>query len=441
MSSRVVHTGFFVAIIAAVPLQAADWPQWRGPAGQGISPEQGLPTAWGPSSNIEWRTPLPGRGHSSPVTWGDVVFVTAAVEGPAIPGAGPVKHTVDGEPFVHPDSLGGNRQHTLKVLALDRRSGRLLWDRTAYEGRVFDDRHRVNTYASPTPVTDGRRIYAFFGAEGLYAYTVEGELAWKASLGQIRTLGLGVGASPVLHRNILIVQCDEDMGHQSFIAGLDTATGKVVWKRARPVQASWSTPVLVQAGGRTELVTNGNEWVISYDPATGRELWRVPGVQSNAIHTPLIADGLVVVTAGFPDKRTIAIRPGPETSLKGAPRIAWRYDKGTAYVTSNLAYDRYVYLLSDGGIMTCLEASTGKVVYEGGRVPVPARFMASPVAFEGKILLLSEEGDTFVVRSGPKHEILGVNKLGEAAYASPAISNGRILIRTETALYSIANGG
>jgi outer membrane protein assembly factor BamB len=154
---------------------------------------------------------------------------------------------------------------------------------------VFDDRHRVNTYASPTPVTDGRRVYAFFGAEGLYAYTFDGELAWKASLGQIRTLGLGVGASPVLSRNVLIVQCDEDMGHQSFIAGVDAASGKMIWKRARPVQASWSTPVLVQAGGRTELVTNGNEWVIAYDPSTGRELWRVRGVESNAIHTPLIA--------------------------------------------------------------------------------------------------------------------------------------------------------
>jgi outer membrane protein assembly factor BamB len=169
MSSRVAIPSFPIAFIAAVPLHAADWPQWRGPAGQGISVEKGLPPTSRPSSNVEWRTPLPGRGHSSPVTWGDVVFVTAAVEDAVVPGAGPVKHTVDWEPFVHPDSVAANRQHTLTVVALDRRSGRILWNRTAYQGRVFDDRHRVNSYASPTPVTDGRRVYAFLSAGGLYA--------------------------------------------------------------------------------------------------------------------------------------------------------------------------------------------------------------------------------------------------------------------------------
>jgi outer membrane protein assembly factor BamB len=207
-----------------------------------------------------------------------------------------------------------------------------------------------------------------------------------------------------------------------------------VWRTKRDVQVSWSTPVLVEAGGRTELVTSAAELVIAYDPATGRELWRTKGVESNAIHTPLIGRGLVVVTAGYPAKKVIALRPGPVPDDK---RVVWEYSKGTGYVLSNILYGDYLYLLTDNGIVTCLDPETGQVRYEGGRVPVPSRFMGSPVAFAGYIALTSQDGDTFLLKAGPKHDIVRTNSVGEPVSSSPAISNGRIYIRGQRHLFAI----
>jgi outer membrane protein assembly factor BamB len=202
------------------------------------------------------------------------------------------------------------------------------------------------------------------------------------------------------------------------------------------VQITWSTPVLVEAGGRTELVTNATEFAIAYDPASGKELWRAKGVDSNAIHTPLAGDGLVIVTAGYPVKKVIALRPG---DVPDDTRVAWEYSKGTGYVLSNILYDGYVYLLTDNGIVTCLDPKTGQVRYEGGRVPVPSRFMGSPVAFDGYIALTSQDGDTFMLKAGPKHEIVRTNSVGEPVSASPAIANGRIYIRGQKHLFAIGS--
>ncbi|MGH9195834.1 MAG: PQQ-binding-like beta-propeller repeat protein, partial [Acidimicrobiia bacterium] len=337
----------------------------------------------------------------------------------------------------HPDSVGADRRHALLVISVDVETGKTVWERTAYEGTVYDNRHKRNTYASATPATDGQHVYVFFGSEGLYCYDFNGKLVWKAFPGKIASLGMGPGASPVLFENLVIVQCDDDMGERSFIAAFDKKTGREVWRTTRKVQASWSTPVLLKAADRTELVANGSELIISYDPATGKELWRAKGVESNAIHTPVIGQGLVFVTAGFPAKRTLAIKPGGSGDITGTSHMVWTYQKGTAYVPSGILYGGYLYLMSDKGVITCLEPSTGEVKYEGGRVPVPATFTASPVALDGKLLLTSEDGDTFVVRAGPTHEVLRTNSIGEPVYASPAIAQGRIFIRGERHLYSI----
>jgi outer membrane protein assembly factor BamB len=308
-----------------------------------------------------------------------------------------------------------------------------VWERTAYEGPVHDARHRRSSFAAPTPATDGRMIYAYFGPEGLYAYDLSGTLMWKA-VERFPTLGLGTGTSPVLYRDLVIVQRDENAGDRSAIVAYDKHSGKEVWRTRRTVQISWATPVLVEAGGRTELVANAAEHIIAYDPATGQELWRTTGVESNAIHTPLVGHGLVIVTAGYPAKRVIAIRPG---QVPDGERVAWQYAKGTAYVVSNILYGDYVYLVADNGLVTCLDPKTGDVKYEGGRVPVPARFMGSPVAFAGLVALTSEEGETFMLRAGPKHEIVRTNSVYEPVLSSPAIANGRIYIRGERHLFAI----
>lgn len=415
-----------------------NWPQWRGPDGSGISSERGLPEVWGEKQNVRWKTPLPGRGHSSPVVWGKRVFVTTAIEGPLVPGAKAVEHKFDGQVWKHPDSVGADRKHAFKVIALDRDTGKVLWEQTAWEGTPYDDRHRKSSYAASTPATDGRMVYAYFGTEGLYAFDMSGRLAWKANVGKLANSGMGTGTSPVLHGNLVIIQADEEDGQNSAIVAFDKKSGREVWRTPRKVQISWATPLLVNTGKRTELITSGNESVIAYDPATGRELWRSKGLASNAIPSPVATAGrdMVVVSAGYPAKTAYAVRLGASGELKDSD-IAWRYAKGTAYVPSPILYGEYLYLLTDKGVMTCLDARTGEVRYEGGRVPVPATFTASPVAFDGKIFLTSEDGDTFVVKAGPKHEVVRTNSLGEPVYASPAVADGKLFIRGERHLYAI----
>ncbi len=415
----------------------ANWPQWRGPDGLGISSEKNLPSQWSATKNIKWKTPIPGRAHSSPIVWGNKVLLTTAVEGPVVPGAKAVKHMAGDKEFLHPDSIGADRKHAFKVICVDKETGKILWEQTAFEGTPYDNRHRKSSYAASTPVTDGKHVYAFFGTEGLYAYDMKGKLTWKADLGKLGTVGMGTGTSPILHDNLLIMQCDEENGAASFIVALDKKTGKEVWKAARKVQVSWATPLLVRTAKRAELVTVGSETIVAYDPATGKELWRHKGVESNAIPSPVANSATVFIVAGSPTKIAMAIPLGGSGDLTDS--VTWKYSKGTAYVPSPILYGDHLYLTTDRGILTCLDAKTGEVKYEGGRVPIPATFTASPVAFGGRILLTSEDGDTFMVKAGAKHEVVGSNSVGEPVFASPAIAEGNILIRGEKNLYCIGS--
>jgi len=428
-----------LGIAATATSFAGNWPQWRGPDGSGISTEKNLPAEWSTTKNIKWKTPIEGRGHSSPIVWGNKIFLTTAIEGDVVPGAKAARHVMDNKDFVHPDSIGANKKHTFKVIAIDRDNGKVLWQSTAWEGTPYDDRHRKSSYAASTPATDGKLVYAYFGTEGLYAYDFNGKLAWKADLGKLGTVGMGTGTSPILFDNFVIVQCDEENGEASFIVGLDKKTGKEVWRTPRKVQVSWSTPLLVKTAKRAELITSGTEFILSYDPATGKELWRHKGVESNAIPSPVANSDMVYVVAGFPAKIALGIRLGNNGDLTGTPNVPWQYTKGTAYVPSPILYGDYLYLTTDRGILTCIDAKSGEVKYEGGRIPIPATFTASPVAFEGKILMTSEDGDTFIIKAGPKHEIIGTNSVGEPVYASPAIADGRIYIRGEKNIYCIGS--
>ena len=418
-----------------------NWPQWRGPEGSGISTEVNLPEEWSGTTNIKWKTPISGKSHSSPIVWGKKIFLTTAIEGGVVPGAQAAKHMIEGKEFLHPDSVGADRRHTFKIICLDRDTGKILWEQTAFEGTPYDNRHRKSSYAASTPATDGKLIYAFFGSEGLYAYDFNGKPAWKADLGKLGTVGMGTGTSPIVHENLVIVQCDHASGEASFIVALDKKTGKQVWKTPRKVQVSWATPILVRTSKRAELITSGTEAVVAYDPATGKELWRTKGVESNAIPSPVATRDMVVISAGYPAKTAYALRLGGSGDLSAPANIVWSYAKGTAYVPSPTLYGDYLYLMTDRGILTCLDARTGEVRYEGGRIPVPATFTASPVAFDGKLLLTSEDGDTFVLRAGPKHEVIRTNSVGEPVYASPAISDGQIFIRGEKNLYCIGKTG
>jgi len=436
-----VALGAAASARALEPAPDARWPGWRGANGQGVASGVKIPLEWSETKNVVWKTELPGRGHSSPIVWGDHIFVTTAIEGDVVPGVVPMKHVQpDGSEFRHPDAVGDDRKHAFKVLALDAGSGRVLWERTAWEGVPSDSRHKKASFASPTAVTDGERVYAYFGTEGLYAYDFAGHLGWKFDPGVVGSMSVGLGTSPVLYQDLVILLCDEENGDRSFIVGLDRRSGKQVWRTARKVEVSWATPVLVTAGGRDELVTSGNQAIIAYDPATGRELWRMKGLDSNAITTPLIGDGVVVVSSGYPNKITVAVRPGGSGDVTNTPHVLWRYDKGSAYVPSPVLYDGLVYLMTDKGLLTALDAKTGAVKYEGGRPPVAASFMASALAVDGRLLLMSQDGDTFVVKAGPEFAVERTNPLGEPIGASAAVAGGRLYIRGERHLFAIGAG-
>jgi len=420
----------------AAPPPADDWPQWRGPNGAGIG-EGTYPDRWSPTEHIAWKTEIPGKGHSSPIVWGDRVFVTTAIEGAEIPGwKAPLHLGFDRKPgYVNADSTGVGHMLTLKVYALQATTGKVVWERTSFEGPPYDDRHRSNTYASPTIATDGKLLYVSFESAGFYAYDFAGALKWKLDLGGIGRAGLGPGTSPLIYGNLLILQCDQEMGEGSFLAAYDKTTAKEVWRVSRTTRRSWATPIIVAAGGRDELVTSGAETVIAYDPKTGKELWTAPGVVSHPIPSFVLGSGLVFATAGSQTKVVQALRPGPLES--GVERVAWKYNKGSAYVTSPIFYGDYLYLVSDAGIMSCLDPMTGEVKYDNGRMPVPATIRSSAVAFGGNILLTSEDGDTFVIKAGAKHEVLATNSVGEPVWASLALARGMVFIRGAQHVFGI----
>ncbi len=424
--------------VAGAAEKSTNWPAWRGPDSSGVSSEPGLPMQWSGTQNVLWKTPIPGRGHSSPIIWDKKVFLTTGIEGEVLPGVKAPEHKINGQVWAHPDSRAGDRRHTLKVMALDRDSGKMLWETTVYDGRVADNIHKANTYATPTCVTEGKAVYCYFGAEGLYALDMKGKLLWKYSFGPLLTMGVGQSASPVLYKDFLIIQHDTDASDgPSFIAAIDKNKGTEVWRTPRTDEQGWATPLVVRAGNRDELIAAGTMKIIAYDPMTGKELWSAKGLENNAVATPSAGHGMVYVSSGYPGKRLYAIRTGGSGDVTAA-NVVWKYERGTAYVPSPVLYGDYLYTITDKGIVTCLDAKTGKVKYQNGRPPVPSTFTASLLAYDGKVFLFSEDGDTFVVKAGPQYEVIRTNSLGEPIFSTPAVADGKLFIRGSKHLYAIS---
>jgi len=419
----------------AVPSKQ-QWPQWRG-NGLGVSVDTKVPLDWSTTNGVLWRTPLPGRGHSSPVILDGRIYLTADIEGEAIPGVKAVKHILNNEDFKHPDAFGADLRHELRILCLDAKTGKLLWNQVAHAGPAFDDRHRKGSYAAPTVAAETDRVFAYFGSEGLYCFDTKGTLIWSNSVGGLATLGMGAGASPVLGTKTVIAQCDQDNGESSFIAGFDKKTGKQLWKVARQVSVSWATPIVVTAGGREQVIASGAERIVAYDTATGEEIWSHEGLENNAVPSPVADDKMAYLVSGYPKKRVLAIALGAKGDLTGSTNLLWKYDKGSGYVPSPLLLGNELYLMTDSGLLSCLDAKTGAVRYDSERLPDPAKFTASPVAVGGHLLLTSEGGDTFVLRAGTKYEFVRKNPIGEKVYASLAVVDGQIFIRGETNLFCI----
>ncbi len=422
--------------------RAQNWPQFRGPGATGVSEGPGRPVKWDTSTslNVRWKTAIPGLSHSSPVVWGNKIFVTTAVS--------TAKDEIRFGLYGDVAPVKDDPKHSWKVYALDKLKGTILWERTACEGIPKVKRHPKSSHAASTPATDGKYLVVNFGSEGLYTYDLNGKLLWKQDLG---VLDAGwfydtdyqweYGSSPIIHKNLVIVQAD--IQKNSFIAAYDIKTGKLAWKTSREEIPSWGTPTVYEGKLRSELITNGTKAIRGYDPATGRELWRLTPNSEITTPTPFVAHDLIFVTSGYsPVQPIYAIRPGAngDISLKDGKNsndfIAWSKQRGGPYMPTPIVYGEFLYTCSNQGVLTAYNAKTGERVYQERIGGTGAAFTASPVASEGKIYLSSEDGDVFVVKAGSKYELLAKNPVGEVMMATPAISDGLVIVRTISHLFA-----
>jgi outer membrane protein assembly factor BamB len=427
-----------VALGLAQPAAAQQWSAFRGTDATGVEAAGTPPLTWdlGAGTNVAWKTPIPGLGHSSPVVWGDRVFVTTAVTLAAAgaEAAAAADTTVD---LRKGGSVAATTRHAWRLYCLDRATGRILWERTAHEGVPRVKRHAKASQASASPATDGRHVVAMMGSEGLYAFDMQGNALWTKDLGRLNqgyaddpTDEWSPGSSPVIHDGLVIVQNDRHA--DSYVAAFDVATGAEKWRVNRDEMPSWATPVVTN-GARPTVVTNSPRFIRGHDAATGRELWRVEEGSQVKVPTPVVFEDLVIVTGGYPTggRPIIAIR-------LATGEVAWKLERGSPYTPTPLVYDGVLYVMIDNGVLAAYDPRTGRRHYQERIARDSGNFSGSPVAAAGRVYLPSEDGAVFVVRAGARFELLARNDMREMLLATPAIVGDQILVRTRTHLVAIA---
>jgi outer membrane protein assembly factor BamB len=422
----------------------AEWPSFRGPSASGVADGERIPDVWDVAGNrnIRWKTAIPGLAHSSPVVAADRLFVTTAISSR---GAATFKPGLYGEGTASED----RSSHQWKVIALDRKSGKVVWDRVAFEGEPREKRHIKATYANQTPVTDGRHVVAFFGSQGIYAYDVSGKPLWQRDLGRLNagaydipSYEWGNASSPIIYKDRVIVQCDTQ--EASFLTALDLKTGRTLWRTDRTELPSWGTPTVYTAGTRPEIVTNASNFIRGYDPETGKELWRLGGSSKITAPTPVFTKDLLIVASGRgPERPIFAIRPGGAGDLtlaedqSSSASIVWSKRGRGSYMPTPLIYQGHLYVLANQGLLDSYELTTGREIYRE-RIPHHGSgFSSSPVASDGRLFLSSEDGDVFVVRSGPAFALVATNSMEEPIMATPAIAHRTLFVRTDKHLIAI----
>ncbi len=429
-------------------LGAREWSSFRGPGGSGVADGTDLPTEWDVEQgvNVAWKTPIPGLGHSSPIVWGNRVFITTAV-----PGAGEVATFRDFSEVVGSGVLAFVREdvpYSWRVVALDKNSGEILWERAARERIPRTARHVMASHANQTPVTDGTHVVAWFGSEGVYCYDFDGNLLWSKDLGPVpsgRYFDPGyewnTASSPIIHKNLLILQVDGI--DEAYLLALDVATGTEVWRTERDEHPSWPTPFIYEGATRIELVTAAIKFARGYDPDTGQELWRLGLHGDFPTPTPIAGHGLIFITSGYGTVEPIyAIRPGASGDITLADNeasndsVAWSTRRGGAFIPTPIVYGDLLYVLRGGGILTAYQAETGERIYQS-RITRGRNYSASPVAADGKIYFANEDGEVIVVKDGPEFERLAVNQMGEPLMATPAIAHGMMIFRMQEHVVAI----
>jgi outer membrane protein assembly factor BamB len=425
----------------------ARWPSFRGPSASGVLADARLPERWDvkTGANIRWKVAVPGLAHSSPIVWGDQLFVTSAISSG---GGATFKPGLYGEGTAAED----RSPQRWVVFAFDRHTGKAIWQSTAYEGVPREKRHIKATYANATPATDGRHVVAFFGSQGLYGFDMAGKLLWKKDLGILNTGAYdlpeyewGTASSPIIHANLAIVQCDTQK--ESFLLAADLDTGKTVWKTAREELPSWATPTVYPAQGthQAELITNASNFIRGYDPDTGVEKWRLGGSSKITAPTPVFTRDLIIVASGrAPERPIFAIKPGASGDITLRPgqesnrHVAWSRTGRGSYMPTPLIYEGLVYVLANQGLLDAYDLATGAEVYRQ-RIPHEGSgFSASPVAARGRIYLSSEDGDVFVIQAGRTFAILSRQRMDEPLMATPALAPDAMYVRGEKHLFAIA---
>lgn len=426
-------TAFFAPGFFAVD---NDWHQWRGPNNDGMA-RGDIPVEWSDTRNVAWRATIPGRGFSSPVIWGDKIFLTTAVPigdasaASAAPQAGGQRRGPGG-------GAGVGREHKFVVMCLNRNTGKLLWERVAKTATPHEGyHHQYGSFASNTPVTDGQHVYAFFGSRGLYKYDLDGKLIWEKQFPPMRMrLSFGEGVPTVLDGDTLYLKFDQEQ--DSYMLALDKRDGKELWRVARDEVSSWSPPLVVTHNGRKQVVVSASKKVRSYDAATGKLIWEAAGLGTNVIPAPVTASGVVYAMSGHREPNLLAIRLGREGDLTGTDAILWTNNRGNSYTAAPVLHDNKLYFITDTGMLSCFNASTGAPHYHQQRLPKPYNFKASPVGVNGKLYLATEEGDVVVVKMGEKYETLATNTLADQTFiATPAVAGGSLYLRGQNTLFCI----
>lgn len=420
------------------------WPSFRGPQASGIAEKQNLPDRWDAKSgeNILWRTAIPGLAHSSPVVWGNKIFVTSAVSSDP-------KATFRPGLYGDGDASKDRSVHRWMIYAIDKRSGKIKWERAAHQGEPLDKRHIKSTYANSTPATDGRIVVAWFGSQGVHAYDVNGRFLWKVDMGRldlgaydIPTYEWGPASSPIIWNNLVILQCDTQT--DSFLLALDAASGKTVWKIDRDEIPSWGTPTIASTDTGPVLVANASNFIRGYDPSTGKELWRLGGSSKITAPTPIFGEGLFVVASGRgPERPIFVVRPNARGDLSlpagktASDSIVWSRTGRGSYMPTPLLYNGILYVLGNNGTFDAYNLKTGDEHYRQRLPTVGSGFSASPVAADGRIYLANEDGEILIIAAGEKFNHLGTNSMGELLMATPALSDGVMYVRSSASLFAI----
>jgi outer membrane protein assembly factor BamB len=411
------------------------WPQWRGPRVNGTSPTADPPLRWSETQNVKWKTKVPGFGTSTPIVWGQRVFILTAEAS--------TNSSAAEQPGPAADGASGRSQkslvaHRFSVLCYSRDTGKLLWAQTAREGTPHEGHHPDHGFASASPCTDGERLIAYFGSRGLHCYDLEGHLQWSKDLGRMRTRNsFGEGASPALYRDSVVVNWDDE-GDNDFIAAFDKQSGKELWRTPRSEPTGWSTPLIMEYQGKARAVVNATGSVRSYDLATGKELWNCPGQTANAIPTPVANSDTVFVTSGFRGSALFAIALGKTGDLKDTDAIRWTRSKNTPYVPSPLLAGELLYTISmNNPVLTCVDAGSGKPHFEAQKLEGLTGIYASPVSAKDRVYVLGRNGVCLVLKKGPDFEVLATNKVDDKTDASIALAGRDLLIRGHQYLYCI----